>query len=345
MTSNGAQRIIFATRDKIRAVLKLQVILALALIAPLIAQQPPTPEQLLEAVDKNVDLSASGPYTLTATVVGDPDNAKRQQTGQLRIDRDHDRFRVELSMPGYREVRLTRGNKRYVPRGEGTLFVTGLDNFDRSWDPLKEDLIPKKEKPTYGKVSHKKVRGHEALCFEQSRGQAPALARTHYCIDLERSLVLRRDVGDSRTEFFDYASLAGHMLPHKVDIRKPFITSLELRDISVSYQPVDPARFAIPDQSLEIETCAGEQQPQPVSTPEPGYSDEARSKHHEETILLHAFVAADGSVSDVQVMNPTGDGLDINARDTVRTWKFKPATCSGQPVTAEMMLEVDFRLH
>lgn len=326
--------------------LKLPLIFTLALVAPLFGQETRTPEQLLEAVDKKVDLSASGPYTLTAIVVSNPDNPKKQQTGQLRIDRDHDRFRVELSMPGYREVRLTLGDKRYLPRGQGTLFVTGLANFDRSWNPLKEDLIPRSEKTIYGTVSRKKIRGHQALCFEQTREVAgtKALAKTRYCVDPERSVVLRRDVGPGRMEFSGYTPAGAAMAPRKITIQKPSIGSLEVRDISVSYQSPDLARFAVPEQSIEIETCKDEQQPKPVSTPEPSYSVEARSKHHEALLVLHALIAAGGSVSDVEVMNPTGDGLDINARDTVRTWKFKPATCSGKPVMSEMMLEVDFRL-
>ena len=323
--------------------LKLPAFFITFLVAPLFGQQPATPEQLLESVHKNVDLSVAGPYTLTATVVGNRDDPKKQQTGQLRIDRDHDRFRVELSLPGYQEVRLTLGNKLYVPRSKATLFVAGLANFDRSWDPLKEDLIPRTEKPTWGKVTHKKIREHETICFDQTRaGELPA--KTHYCIDPERSVVLRRDMGDDRIEFFDYASVAGHMIPRKVTIRKPSIANLELRDISVSYQPVDLARFAVPDQSIEIDTCQDEQQPKPVFTPEPSFSDEARSKHHEGTILLHALIADNGTVQDARALNPTGDGLDVNAVAAVRTWKFKPATCSGRPVSQEMMIEVDFRL-
>jgi hypothetical protein len=126
-------------RDKMFAVRKLQVFFVFFLVVPSFGQQLATPEQLLEAVHKNVDLSAAGPYTLTATVVGNPGDAKKQQTGQLRIDRDHDSFRVELSLPGYQEVRLTLGTKRYISKTQGTLFAAGLANFDRSWDPLKED--------------------------------------------------------------------------------------------------------------------------------------------------------------------------------------------------------------
>lgn len=327
--------------------LKLQIALVLAFTLPAFAQQPPTPEQLLDAVHKNADLSAAGPYTLTAIVIGNPGKHKAQQTGQLRIDRDHDRFRVELDMPGgYREVRLTLGDKRYVPRDKATVFVTGLNNFDRSWDPLKEDLIPETDKKTYGELSRKKIHGRKALCFEETdagKREEPSY-RTRYCIDSDRSVLLRKDVGDNQTEFFDYTTVAGHMLPRRVTIHKPLLTDLELRDISAAYQPIDPARFAPPAQSVELETCVGEQQPKPVFTPSPPFSDQARREHHQATIMLHTFVAADGSVQDIQVLTPTGDGLDVNAANTVRTWKFKPATCSGRPVMQELTIEVSFRL-
>lgn len=321
--------------------LKRQSFLIFFMVAPFFGQQPASPEQLLETVHQNVDLSTAGSYVMTATVVANPTDTRKQQTGQLRIDRDGDRFRVELSLPDYQEVRLTLGNKRYISKTQATLFAAGLANFDRSWDPLKEDTIAKTEKPTWGPMSPKKIWGHEALCFDRTRVRA----KSHYCIDPERSVVLRRDAGKDRIEFFDYVSTNARMVPRKVAIRKPLFANIELRDISVSYQPVDPARFAVPDPSIEVETCQDEQEPKPVFTPEPPYSDDARSKHHERTILLHALIDNNGAVQDVRALNPTGDGLDVNAVNTARSWKFKPATCSSHPVSAEMMIEVDFRLH
>lgn len=326
-------------------VLKLQIALVLiftfVLALPAFCQQPPTPEALLAAVDKSADLSAAGPYTLTATVDAN------KQTGQLRIDRDHDRFRVELDMPGYQEVRLTLGDKRYVPLGKANLFVTGLYNFDRSWDPLKEDLVPQPVKKTYSKFSNKNIHDRKALCFEQTSAHEKPFSNreTRYCIDPDRSVLLREDGGDDRNEFFDYTPIAGHMLPRRVTIHKASLTDLELRDISVSYRPVDPARFAIPEQSIELQTCkAGGQFPTPLSTPEPQYTSQARAEHNHPTIVLHAFIATDGTVEDPLVMTPTRDGLDRNAVKAVRTWKFKPATCSGRPVMQEMTIEVSFRL-
>jgi protein TonB len=38
-------------------------------------------------------------------------------------------------------------------------------------------------------------------------------------------------------------------------------------------------------------------------------------------------------------------GLDEKALDAVRTWRFLPATLDGQPVAAQIAVEVDFRLY
>jgi protein TonB len=38
-------------------------------------------------------------------------------------------------------------------------------------------------------------------------------------------------------------------------------------------------------------------------------------------------------------------GLDEKAREAVRTWRFHPATLNGQPVVAQIAVEVNFRLY
>jgi hypothetical protein len=94
-------------------VLKLRAILIFFLAVPFFGQQPAIPEQLLESVHKNVDLSAAGSYTLTATVVGNPDDPKKQQTGQLRIDCG-ERYRVELTLPQFFSSWEPLGQKHFV---------------------------------------------------------------------------------------------------------------------------------------------------------------------------------------------------------------------------------------
>lgn len=308
----------------------------LALALPAFAQQPPTPEQLLDAVHKNADLSATGPYTLTATVVGNPGKDAKPQNGQLRIDRDHDRLRVELDMPGYREVRLTLGDKLYVSKGQGTLRAAGLAEFDRVWDPLYHEPGSLPIQVKNGKLSRKTVQGVEAECFDEKNKNG---LKTHFCIDPARSVLLSKDQGHyGSTDYSGYTRVSGHLVPGRVEIHKPSVKDLVVQNIAVAFHPADAARFAIPEQSIELASCEDIRAPNAVFTPNPDY----KPKQSQVTLLLHILVDSAGKVIDVKVLNGTDAGLTDNATKTVSTWKFRPATCAGRPVATEMMVEIGF---
>lgn len=85
-------------------------------------------------------------------------------------------------------------------------------------------------------------------------------------------------------------------------------------------------------------------EPIPIYEPDPPYSEEARKAKYSGTVVLSIIVDALGSVHDAQVVKALGLGLDEKALETVRTWKFKPATKNGVPVNVRVMVEVTFRL-
>jgi len=76
----------------------------------------------------------------------------------------------------------------------------------------------------------------------------------------------------------------------------------------------------------------------------PPYSEDARRAKYEGTVVLRIVVDALGNVSNVRVTKRLGYGLDEKAVETVRTWKFKPATRNGVPVAVLMAVEINFRL-
>jgi TonB family protein len=57
------------------------------------------------------------------------------------------------------------------------------------------------------------------------------------------------------------------------------------------------------------------------------------------------IVGADGIPTNIKVVNPIGMGLDEKAVETVSTWKFQPATKDGNPVAAQIAVEIDFHLY
>jgi len=85
--------------------------------------------------------------------------------------------------------------------------------------------------------------------------------------------------------------------------------------------------------------------PVPTYKPEPGYSPRARHKKIEGKVVLWIVVDAQGNVTDAQETSKRlGGGLDEKAIETVKTWKFKPATRNGVPVPVHVIVEVTFRL-
>jgi TonB family protein len=85
--------------------------------------------------------------------------------------------------------------------------------------------------------------------------------------------------------------------------------------------------------------------PRIVSAPEPRYNDYARKARLQGTSVLWVVIGSDGRVKDIKVQRPIGMGLDENALETVRTWRFKPSERDGQPVAVQVNVEVNFRLY
>jgi len=84
--------------------------------------------------------------------------------------------------------------------------------------------------------------------------------------------------------------------------------------------------------------------PRPVYSPEPQYTEQARKSNLQGTCTLGLIVEKDGHPSNIRVLKGIGMGLDENAIETVKTWKFEPAIKDGQPVRVEIAVEVSFHL-
>jgi TonB family protein len=88
----------------------------------------------------------------------------------------------------------------------------------------------------------------------------------------------------------------------------------------------------------------GVSQPKLLSKVEPKYSEEARQAKWQGTVQLSLIVEEDGSASDVKVSRPLGLGLDENAIDAVKQWRFQPGLKEGKPVRVIATVQVNFRL-
>ena len=76
----------------------------------------------------------------------------------------------------------------------------------------------------------------------------------------------------------------------------------------------------------------------------PDYTEEARRAGLEGEVLLEIVVGPDGGVSEVRVLRRLGAGLDEEAVEAVRQWRFSPARRLGSPVAVIVEVAMDFKL-
>jgi TonB family protein len=85
--------------------------------------------------------------------------------------------------------------------------------------------------------------------------------------------------------------------------------------------------------------------PRATHTPDPEFSQEARSAKYQGTMTVSFVVDASGAVRDIAIKSPLGLGLDEKAVEALSAWSFEPGTRNGKPVSVELMVEVNFHLY
>jgi TonB family protein len=78
---------------------------------------------------------------------------------------------------------------------------------------------------------------------------------------------------------------------------------------------------------------------------EPEFTDDARRANYQGSVSIKIIVDSQGDPQDVRLVSHLGMGLDEKAIEAVRQYRFKPAMYQGQPVSVQIVIDVDFHLH
>ena len=81
-----------------------------------------------------------------------------------------------------------------------------------------------------------------------------------------------------------------------------------------------------------------------VKEVKPKYTNAARSKKVQGSVLLQTIVDDDGSVGEVTVMRSLDSELDQEAIVALKQWEFRPGTREGKPVPVRFTCELTFTL-
>jgi len=85
--------------------------------------------------------------------------------------------------------------------------------------------------------------------------------------------------------------------------------------------------------------CEEVRQPEALATPNPLFSSTSRG----ENVKISFIIGTDGHVHSPLILKSGGMAKDWHVLRTVRTWRYRPATCNGVPTETEGKIEFSSR--
>ncbi len=199
------------------------------------------------------------------------------------------------------------------------------------------DNVPDRQNPrcvvTKPSVSNKEK---STLCFDQVTGAivkriVPQWTRYH--------------LADFACTYGEFKKFGERSFPFEIACRQDGHRQIELHVSELAANFNDTNLFDPPGMgAVELGHCAAAEVPaQPAYTPAP--LQPAGIRDRMQPVTLRLIVDKEGKPGNIQVVRPLNKSLDEQAVGVVGRWRFKPATCNGEPMAQRVEFEVAFRSH
>lgn len=121
-------------------------------------------------------------------------------------------------------------------------------------------------------------------------------------------------------------------------------TEIDLPEVDTDFLAIPDAPPAPPMPEGPIEMTAEIRKPERLYAPQPRYTELARRARIQGTVIMRAVIDRQGDVTELELLRGLSMGLSEASLETVRQWKFKPATLHGKPISVYFNLTVHFKL-
>jgi TonB family protein len=115
--------------------------------------------------------------------------------------------------------------------------------------------------------------------------------------------------------------------------------TLEQRDRQVSKSLRRAAQYIDVPHISSRPACAAVEPPEALTTPDPLFTTAANGRK----VKVSFIIGTDGRVHSPLILESAGLAGDRRVLQTVRTWRYRPATCNGVPTETEGKVEFSSR--
>ena len=189
-------------------------------------------------------------------------------------------------------------------------------------------------------IENANIGGRPAKCINFDSQFGATLQANQLCVDSERGVLLRWQVGDEVIENSDFFPIANLWEPSHIRRFVGGALQMEIdQKMTLMQTPTDAAAFSPPSQHWDkMFDCATKRRPIGIATPMP---PPGNSGTNIVDVIVHGWVLSNGSVVRLQIESSPRPDLNDEALKTVASWKFLPLMCNDQPAS----LEGDFIVH
>lgn len=147
---------------------------------------------------------------------------------------------------------------------------------------------------------------------------------------------------ESSCVYTDYQKLDDKLFPGSIQCLKDKKPQIQGTVVALTVEAApDPALFTPLPGGREVAYCPfAPKAPGAINTPDPGYPGNIATPKN--LVVLSVTIGTDGKLSDLRLIRSGGAASDKTAMDTLRRWRFQPATCDGVPVEFPMYIEATF---
>jgi len=124
-----------------------------------------------------------------------------------------------------------------------------------------------------------------------------------------------------------------------VSVRSALSATLDQRERQVSSTLRRAAQYIDVPHISSRPACAAVEPPLALTTPDPLFTTAANGRK----VKISFIIGTDGRVHSPLILESAGAAGDRRVLQTVRAWRYRPATCNGVPTETEGKVEFSSR--